>query len=284
MVSCGIATLMILSAALAEAPPAADGPVRIEIDGAAGFTASELEQALMARLSASAPKGTLRVVAHADGSIELSWQSRRRVVNLGGDSGPAAARIAALLAADLLQPFGLPISLAPSPTSAPLPAGPTSMAESRLQLAASYQVWTGAWAGPLLQGAELAAQLDRDRLRLRASAGYLSGEGNSIEALTAWPLRLGAGLGATFGALLGNVVMVPYRMEGLVHVTRALVGLGLQAQARIPLAAGLAAEASAGYEVYVNRRAEIWAGSRQLFAMPASAFRFGLGISWGHAR
>ena len=282
MASCGLAVLLIAGVALATPPEATHAPVRIEIDGTPPFTAEELAKALTARLPADGPRGVLRVVARPDGSIELSWQSRRRVVDVGGDTGPAAARVAALLAADLLLPLGLPAYSLDS--QGPSVRPPSVATENTLRLAADYQLWSGALAGPLLHGAELVAGLDGRRLRLRASAGYLSGEGNSQVDLTAWPLRLGVGAGVTFGALLGNLVMVPYQMDGLVHVTRALVGLGLEAQAHIPLLAGFSAEVCAGFEVYVNRRAEVWAGSYPMFAMPTSAFRFALGLSWRRPR
>ena len=282
MASCGLAALMIAGTALAAQTVATGTPVRVELDGTPAFTAEELIKALTARLPAAAPEGTLRVVVRPDGSMELSWQSRRRVVDLGGDTGPAAARVTALLAADLLLPLGLPTYSLDSQGASAHP--PSVATENSLRLAADYQLWSGALAGPLLHGVELAAGLDRRHLRLRASAGHVSGEGNSMVDLTAWPLRLGVGAGVTFGALLGNLVMVPYQMDGLVHVTRALVGLGIEAQAHIPLMTGFSAEIGAGFEVYVNRRAEVWAGSYQMFAMPTSAFRFALGLSWGRAR
>lgn len=292
MASFGLALLIMTDAALAAEP---NPPVRVDIEGASVFTAEELGKALMARLPADAPAGTLHVVVRPDGSIELSWQSRRRVVDLGEDKGPAAARVAALLAADLLLPLGLPPAAPPADAQG-FPAGPPASVPSAsplavvakneqfLSLAAGFRVWSGALQGPLLQGAEVSAGLDRRRLRVRAGAGYLSGQGNRMVDLTAWPLRLGVGAGVSFGALLANLVMVPYRMEGLVQVSRALVGLGVEVQGRVPLFAGLAVEASAGFDAYVNRRAEVWAGSTKIFSMPASAFRFGLGLSWGRTR
>jgi hypothetical protein len=102
--------------------------------------------------------------------------------------------------------------------------------------------------------------------------------------ITAWPLHLGAGAGLSFGALLAHLVMVPYRLDGVVHTSRALAGLGLTAEGHVLLFAGLAVQATAGFDVYLNRRAEVWAGPARLFAMPTAAFRFGLGVSWERAR
>jgi hypothetical protein len=285
MVKCGLVVLLLANGAFAAPAPVSGEPVRIELTGATTFTAREVSEALAARLPPDAPHGVLQVVARADGAIELSWESRRRVVDLGGESGPTAARVVALLAADLLLPLGLP----PLATEAPRPLGPGPSPpgvtrESEARVALRYQAWSGVAAGPYLQGLELAAGLDHRHLRLLASAGYLSGPGNPMVGLTAWPLRLGAGAGLSFGSLIGSLVMIPYQLDDLVHLQRSLVGLGLETQLRLPVGGGFAVEAGAGYEVYVNRRLEIWAGTVRLFTMPTSSFRISLGLSWGRPR
>lgn len=290
----GLALLVIVRAVLAAEAGPAGIPMQIEIEGPTVFSADELSKALMARLPADAPPGTLRLVAQPDGSIELSWQRRRRVVDTGEDRGPAAARVVALLAADLLLPLGLPPTaeahLAPSASPSPTQqsAAPSTSAaphDSTVRLTADYLMWSGARGGPLLKGAELAARVEGQRLSFRASAGHLSGAGNRLVDLTAWPMHLGVGVLGRFCALFANLVMAPYRMDGPVQVTRVLAGLGIEAQGRIPLLAGFSLDASAGFEGYLNRRAELWADSGQLiFAMPRSAFRFAMGLSWGNAR
>ena len=282
--TCGLAVLLLAGAALTDPALDAAAPVRIEIEGVTAFTDGELREALAARLPTPPPHGILRVVERADGSLELTWESRRRVVDLGGDRGTTAARVAALLAADLVLPLGLPLPNPVPPQAMPASTAPPRDPAPRLHLGLGYEAWSGAPAGPLLHGPRLAAGLDRPYLRLRASAGYLKGTGNELIDVTAWPLRLSAGAGRSFGALLGNVVMIPYHLDGVVHVARALIGVGLEARIRLALGAGFAVEVDAGGEVYLNRRAEIWSGARQLFAMPAAAYRVGLGLSWGRPR
>jgi hypothetical protein len=284
MVKCGTVVLLLASTALAAPAQQPIAPAHIELEGPVAFTAHDLHEALAARLPEGIPSGVLHVVARPDGAMELSWESRRRVVELHQESGTSAARVVALLAADLLLPMGLPPPTveAPRPTASLDP--PTIPSPSHARVSLRYQAWSGVTSGAFLQGLELATGLAHRHLRLSASAGYLSGQGTSLLDLKAWPLRLGAGAGLSFGSLLGTVAMVPYRMDGLTQRKRALVGLGVEALLRFPLARGFAIDAVAGYEVYVNRRVEIWAGTARLFAMPTSSFRFGLGLSWGRSR
>jgi hypothetical protein len=255
-------------------------PVQVEISGVVKFSAEELVRALRPRLPPDAPAGTLSVTARPDGMIELSWQSRKRVVDLSEDSGPAAARVAALLAADLL-PLGPPappaVERVASPTIAPDLPGFVS-------LAAGYGLWSGDGHGPLLHGPTVALGLDRKRLRLRVEGGRLTGQPQPSLAMTAWPLRFSAGLGTASLALLGALVMVPYELEGAWNLTRTLTGAGVGLESRFPIASGVVVCGNAGFDVFVGKRLQVVAGGRSLFDSPWWALRFGVAVAWGHAR
>lgn len=255
-------------------------PVQVEMSGDTTFSAEELLRALAPRLPPHAPAGTLSVTTRPDGLIELRWQTRKRVVDLSEESGPAAARVAALLAADLL-PLAPPSSLAlERPASPPL----TQSSRDLVSAAAGYAFWSSDGSGPLLHGPTLSLGLDRGRLRLRVEGARLTGQPQPSLDMTAWPLRFSAGLGTWSLSLLGSLVVVPYELEGVSNLTRSLTGTGLNLESRFGIAAGFVIGAQAGFDLFFGKRLEVAAGGRTLFDSPLWALRLGIAVAWGTAR
>lgn len=87
----------------AGAPPAAD--ITLSDPSAVPFSSSELEQALLARShsSADAPPPPVRIAPAGPGAVVVETGDRSRVVALAERTGPAAARIVALVIAELLS-------------------------------------------------------------------------------------------------------------------------------------------------------------------------------------
>jgi len=289
----GTVALVLAAAGSVGEPADPIVPVHIEISGNPKFSAEDLVRALAPRLPPDTPAGTLSVTARSDGMIELSWQSRKRVVDLGDESGPAAARVAALLAADLLPLLGppqvAPPAIAPpaiAPPAIALPAMRTSTPEScdAVSLAAGYSLWSGDGHGPLLQGPALSVGLERKHLRLYAEGAWVQGEPRSSFDMTAWPLRVGAGLGASYFSLLGSLVMVPYKLGGVANLTRTLMGAGMGLGSQFPMAAGFALHVDVGADLFLGKRLQLVAGDTTHFESPLWALRFGAALAWGRAR
>ena len=102
--------------------------------------------------------------------------------------------------------------------------------------------------------------------------------------MTAWPLRLGAGLGTPYLSVLGSLVMVPYRLEGAANLTRSLMGAGLGLGSQFPMAAGLALYVDVGADLFLGKRLQLVAGDTTYFESPWWALRFGAALAWGRAR
>jgi hypothetical protein len=275
--------LLVLAAAV-EPPEPARPPVRIAIAGELPFSADELEKALLARLPADVPAGTLSVSMRSDGRVEVSWQTMKREVDISNDSGGTAARVVALLAADLF------VRLEP-PSAPPNSEGVVARAQEPAQekmtsVAAGYELSSGGGKDSMLYGPILGAGLDGRSFRLRASAGLqssLSFSSSNLVTMTAWPLRIGAGAGISHVSLIGSFVVVPYHLQGAVNVTHVLLGAAAEVEGRIAIATGFSLRASAGADLFLSKSAFL-SGDVPVFETDPVTLRIGLALAWGGAQ
>jgi hypothetical protein len=272
--------LLVLAAAVEPSEPARP-PVSIAIVGEFPFSAEELEKALRARLPADVPAGTLSVSMRSDGRVEVSWQTMKREVDISNDSGGTAARVVALLAADLfvrLEPpsappiFEVVVACAQEPAREKMPS-----------VAAGYELSSGGGKDSMLHGPSLGAGLDGRSLRLRASAGWQSSlpfSSSNLVTMTAWPFRIGVGAGLAHLSLIGSFVVAPYHLQGAVNFTQVLVGAAAEVEGRIAIAPGFSLRASAGADLFPIRSV-LRSGNVTVFETDPVTLRIGLALAWG---
>ena len=271
--------------------PAGAQPTSSPVDGAAPdvlpFTGSELEDALAARIRPT----QLRLVLDAlvvepagGGDVRLRLGDRRALVAVGDRRGPGAARVVALVVADLLEEA---FPAASVPVEAPTPASRRAAVPSmRLTLA------PGVAAGlappePTLFVLGLEAMLpDRGRWQLIVGASFGTvprrDRGTPTElAFQAWSVRLGAALRLGPIEAEAGLFATPYSIAGALPHSGSLFGVGAAARYAPRLVGPVLLVARAGVDVYGNRIALAESpGAAPYFATPRAALSLTLGLAW----
>lgn len=302
---------LLASPGRAAADPAP--PAELALTGAAElpFSETELQQALLARvLSAGEGPGQprTRVERVSSGVVAVHVGDRTQVVALGERTGVSAARVVALVIAELLaarQTTGTaepapavaagridspaPVAALPPVALAPPPVAPTPAAPSR-PTKLSVAVTGGASKGTGSQE-RLAGTLNADvsigggrRWRLVPSVGLIGMPTENARRLDevsflAGTLRVLAG--GVWGPvdLLAGPFFEVYRIGGATEHSGTLAGGELVARVTAPLSARLRLVTGLRLDAYINRVRVHWVGG-DAFATPRVGGAVDLGLQW----
>jgi len=293
-------------------------PAELALTGAAElpFSETELQQALLARvLSAGEGSGQprTRVDRVSPGVVAVLVGDRTQVVALGERTGVSAARVVALVIAELLaarqtvgtaerapavaagrvdSPVPVAATAVPAPPSvapAPLSVAPAPGAPSRFTKF-SVAVTGGASRGTGSQE-RLVGTLNADvsigggrRWRLVPSVGLIGMPTENARRLDevsflAGTLRVLAG--GVWGPvdLLAGPFFEVYRIGGATEHSGTLVGGELVARVTAPLSARLRLVTGLRLDAYINRVRVHWVGG-DAFATPRVGGAVDLGLQW----
>ncbi len=300
----GLAMATRVAHAQSETPSA---PVTEAQAGPLPFTNDELEQALLARLLTPPDEtGALRrtrVEPAGPGAVRVQVGTRSRVVALGGRSGAAAARVVALVIAELVSaaPDASASPKAAAAVSPPLmpPArtaeAPVPPATPRGRAAVPRVCLTGGVAKgvgneELIAGtldADVVVPIGRGRLRIAPSVGLVvtptrnAGTFDEVSFAGA-ALRLLGGVAIGPVELLAGPFLSPYSIGGATPHDGLLFGGEAMARVAAPLAARLWLVAAMRADGYANRVRANWADGRA-YATPRLGLAVDVGLAWSWA-
>ena len=314
-VVCGaVAFAAMIGSARAQEPPAAPSPpdpITLVAPDAVPFSSAELTQALLARSFASdeAPAPPVRVAPVGAGAVAVEVGSRSRVVALADRTGPAAARVVALVIAELLSDDRAdreaesaaetaspvvnvaPAQSAPPPASlvaVPSPAAARSAPTPRLCLTGGLTRGTG--AEELVAGtvdADVLLPIEYGGLRLAASLGLVymptrnAGTWREVSySGTAARLLGGTSIGPV--DLFAGPFASGYSIEGVNAHAGVLFGGEAVARLAAPLSRRVRLVAAARADVYGNRVRVMFADGGG-YATPRVALSVGFGLAWDWA-
>jgi hypothetical protein len=295
----GLSLLGVLSSARAQgsgdAPPA---PLTLTDPDALPFSDTQLQQALLARLLPSLDEpgpAAARVAAAGPGAVSVQVGGQSRVVDVGDRTGTAAARVVALVIAELMTTRSP--SAAPAPPSEPIPET-AAVARADLQPVGGIggRTWRAAVVGGVSKGVggeELAvATLDtavviphRDsRWRLSPSMGlsfmpmHNAGTLNEVSFVSAVARLLG---GVAWGPidLLAGPFVSAYAIGGATAHDGFLVGGEALGRVAAPLSRTLRLAVEARLDGYANRVRVRWVGDGG-YATPRVGVGIGIGVAW----
>ncbi|HEY7376664.1 MAG TPA: hypothetical protein VIF57_31180 [Polyangia bacterium] len=293
----------------ADAEADATAPITLVDPATAPFSSDDLTQALLARLiptEEGAPG--VRISAAADGAVTVEVGERSRLVELGGRSGPAAARVVALVIAELMtsDPSPGPVVNAAPETSAareaPAPPaaaaalrtaarqpGPSAPARApRLCVTAGFAKELGAEPTPTgTLDADVVVPLGDSGLLLAPSAGLVlmpTRHGGTVEEL--WYVgglgRLLAGVRLGLVDLAGGPFLAPYNIGGATAHTGVLFGGEALARLALPLSPRARLIVTTRLHAYSNRVRVWWLDGRS-YTTPARELTIGAGLAWDWA-
>ena len=304
---------MIGSALAQEAPaaPASPAPITLVAPDAVPFSSAELAQALLARSFASdeTTGPTVRVAPTGAGAVAVEVGSRSRVVALADRTGPAAARVVALVIAELLsddradrdaeaaaEPSSPVVNVAPAPDASPpaslvavpSPAPARSAPPPRLCLTGGLTRGTG--AEELVAGAvdaDVLLPIESGGFRLAASLGVIympsrnAGTWREVSYSGTAARLLG---GTTIGPvdLFAGPFASGYSIGGVNAHAGVLFGGEAVARLAAPLSRSVRLVAAARADVYGNRVRVLFADGSG-YATPRVALSLGFGIAWDWA-
>lgn len=249
--------LLVLAAL---ATPAWGGPredrLVVELDGDAPFSASELDTALRVRLDSSGEG--VRVMAYAhDGAVTIAIGGRTRNVALNGQTGPAAARVVALAAIDLVLPD---LASAPVATRDPdtiddwMVHGITATRrEAPPQLTVAVLGGAGMWSGAMASGSvEVSSPIGKGHtvMALELGGGHMFGGGLD---LTAGLVRASIGMRRGAIELRGGATLAPITVGDGQGDSTVLFGAGVSARVRVPLFSTTNLVVAGGADAFATR-------------------------------
>jgi hypothetical protein len=269
------------------------------------FSSAELGQALLARLFPGEDAGPpqVRIAPAGNGAVTVEVGERSRLVTLGDRTGPAAARVVALVIAELMsdaaESEAKRAAAAPPPrvtaasasnlppesvlaAPSPAPAGSTPP----LRLYVTGGVAKGAGAEELL-----AATLDADvtvpmvgRLRLAPSAGLVysptrnPGSWNEVSFSSAVARLLGGGSVGVLD-LYGGPLVARYNIDGANPHSGVLFGAEVLARVAAPLSLRTRLVVATRGHAYANRVRVVWSDGHG-YATPRLELTIGVGLAW----
>lgn len=265
-------------------------PVRAELPAGLPFDAQELADALSARVPGVMPHDL--TLASTAGGVLVSLGARARVVDLGKAQQAEAARVVALVVADMLAEPLPP--LPPAPASAPavsatpgavgMPAASTDRARFGLDLAGqrgmapeeswSFDVGMGAsatvWRRLLLAG----------RIGYTGSAPVESSATGTRVRFNALTLRPALGLRLRLLELSGGPTLMPFWMQGGEGHRDLLAGGHVQLAVWVPVTRSVRLLARLCCDLFANRT-RLYAGSDAVLTTPRAMAGLALGLGWG---
>jgi hypothetical protein len=277
------------------------------------FSNEELDQALLARLLRDeAAHRPVPWMEPADaGEVVVHVGERSRVVAVGDRTGPAAARVVALVIAELLSnteaapsehaapaaaaaaadpsapivvvaeppPAGSPAAIAPATSRTIFAAG------TRLSVTAGISKGTG--VEELASGAvdaDLVLPVGRGRLCIAPSLGLTAmptrnaGSYDQVSFHAAVARVLGGGSWGPV-ALLGGPFASSYSIDGATQASGVLFGAEALVRLEAPLFHQLRLVAAGRGDVFADRVRVRWADGRA-YATPRLGLSLGLGLAW----
>ncbi|MBL0220295.1 MAG: hypothetical protein IPQ07_41300 [Myxococcales bacterium] len=239
-------------------PASAERAIDIELSGPAPFEASELAAAMRMRLPADGAAVRVRVTGTADG-VHVDTTLAAATCRCVGSPGPAAARLVALAASDLLlsELAAAPGCGAGSPRKdriEPL----TRRCRVRWGCSGSAAGWEG------VRSVLGAASLDLAQ-PVRGYLGIIEVEGGAIAggdvALIAAVVRVDGGLRTSVFELRAGLTIAPiYVRTGAADLT-ALIGGNASVRIRIPVTRAARAVLALGADVFVTRTSYLLDGA-----------------------
>jgi hypothetical protein len=290
-------------------PPA---PIMLADPDALPFSNAELTQALLARLlpADEARPPQIRVAPDGTpGAVTVRVGDRSRLVALGERTGTAAARVVALVVAELMSdaapvadvesdaagtaPAAPAVTVSDAPPSAslaarPLPPAPGPARPPRLCVTGGVSKGTGAeelFAGTV--DGDVALAIGPDWARVVPSVGLTVMPDHDAGAFSkvslrsaAFRLLAGGGWGPL--ELVAGPVIAPYNIAGTTSHSGVLFGAEAVARLAVPLSGRLRFVAATRVDAYANRvRVEYIDGAG--FATPRVGVSLGLGLGWDWA-
>jgi len=276
------------------------------------FSSAEMTQALLARLfpadDGADPPG-FRIAPAGAGTVTVQIGDRSRVVAIGDRSGPAAARVIALVIAELLSGAGAEAApdegaAAPAaPTATVLRAaseppgrfdGTAAAAPADHGVVRRLSVAGGATKGI---GSEelLAGTLDADVVlpigagwaRFAPSAGLTVMPSRNVGGFNEISFRAGAArllAGGSWGPfdLLGGPFVSAYSIGGATEHAGLLFGGEVLARVSTPISRRVRVFAAARADAYANRVRVVWTVDNG-YATPRIGLAIGVGLAWDWA-
>jgi len=256
----------LVGLAIASGTPARadDRAVMADVPPGAPFDAAELTAAIRLRLPPGGTPIRIRVVPTPDG-VRIEARGNARDVALRGSTGPAAARLVALAASDLLLDdlAAAPEAMAPAPAAA----------RSAVTIGALGGV--AAWHYTLASvGVDVAVARDSWLLAIEAGGGTLI---DGPLHLTAGVIRLGCG--TRFGALelRAGATLVPLSVANGTGDATVLAGGGASARLHATLGASVRGVLVGGVDVFATQTTYELDGM-PVMATPRSALWLGAGL------
>jgi hypothetical protein len=310
LVCAGVALAAAIRPALAQEPPASapPAPVTLVDPEAVPFSSAELAQALLARVFSSeeTSQPRIRIAPPSVGAVVVEAGDRKRVVSLAERTGPAAARVVALVIAELLsdaaadgesndagdEPTSPAVSVSPASKGLPpalvaVPSPALSGPELSTRLCVTGGMTRGTGKEELLAyaaDADLILPIQYSGVRLAPSAGFVfmptRDAGNWHEvSYKAGAARLLGGTNLGPVDLFGGPIATGYSIGGINPHAGIVFGAEALARVSVPLSrnARLALAARANY--YVDRVRVLFADGTG-YATPRFELSLGLGLSW----
>lgn len=290
--------------AAGDEPPA---PLTLVDAEAAPFSSAELTQALLARLlPADAGAPSVRVSPAGEGVVSVQVGARSRLVTLGDRTGPEAARVVALVIADLASAASpappvpaddaasapavtvagtAPRSLAVPSVEASAPPAPTARPSTRLAVVAGASKGLGSEEPRAATvDADVALPLGWRGVRLVPSAGVVysptrnAGTFDEV-SFSAAVVRLLGGRSWRLCDLFAGPLVEPYGIGGANPHSGVLVGAEALARLSLPLSPRARLVVAARADAYANRVRVLFVDDGA-YATPRLALALGAGLAW----
>jgi hypothetical protein len=274
-------------------------PITVVDPAAVPFSSADLVNALLARLTPEGEAGPPRVqVAPADaGAVDVQVGDRSRRVALGERIGPAAARVVALVIAELMSSGpeveseddadddAAPVSPVVTVSAPPAPPADPGAPPPRLYVTSGLA--RGVGSEELLAGtidADLAMPIGRSGLRLAPSAGLVymptrdAGTWREVSFASGTARMLA---GRTFGVLdlFGGPFVAGYSVGGATEHAGVLFGAEALARVAIPLSQRTRLVFATRVHAYGNRVRVLFADG-WAYSTPRLELTIGVGLAW----
>ncbi len=270
---------LLVSQTLASVAMAADHAPAVACEGPLPFTRQDLRAAIRLRLPLMRLEGQQlpRVVVRAvsTGRASITAGNARRVISLHGLSREDAARVAALLALDLL-------SNQRGRTSRPPPPPPRE-ASDLLFIGVSPRISVGVaqWSAAFEPTVDLNIKLSRFLLVFVEVGVTWAGGGEGDRALTLLevPVRAGAALRWRWIEARAGLALRPYVVSEAGEDSGALVGGAVGLHFRRVLSRWLAVYAAVGVDLFPQRK-EFRVGNEAVLTTSWAVPWLGIGAGW----
>ena len=239
----------------------AERAIAVDVAATAPFDAEELRHAMRVRLAADGEPVHVRVTVTATGlEVRVHDSAAGRPIDIAGLHGPAAARLVALAASDLLLDD---LASIPDP-------------QRRRRLTLGVLGGAAVWDSPLGGGAvDATVELGAKLLAVELGVARLLDHGEL--AMTTATMRIGGGMRAGIVEARAGLALAPVFVARGTGDRTLLVGAGASLRVRVPVASRVRAVFGGGADVFATQT-EYRAGARTMMTTPRVAPWIGAGI------